>query len=138
MTEKSKPISDTLLHYGVVGMKWGKRKSYDREIKAATKQHKKMEDSARIAAHAERKGKIVRAATYNAKNQVATSKYNKYIDNAAKLGMSTHNKYADDAKVFMATIMGGPFEGMKQATKNKKRNPHAAAANERRKLQGYK
>lgn len=129
--------TENLLHYGVVGMKWGRRQNYTRAISKATKQHKKVEDTARIAAHAERKGKIVKAATYNAKNQVAKSKYDKYIDTAARMGESKHSKYADAGRVFTATMAGGPFAGMSASSKIKKENPHALEANKRRKQKGY-
>lgn len=130
--------TENLLHYGVVGMKWGKRRAYNREIRSATNANFNAARAASKAMKASKKGDDAKAQSYAHISNSLQKATQQHIDNAARLGVSTHTKRNNATKVLLATLVGSPIVGLAVAGDLRNVNPMAKAANERRKAKGYK
>ena len=129
------------MHYGVSGMKWGKRRAYKKAISnavktqdnasyhkneaikkgfAASKQRSKYEN--RVDAGkgegllAKRNKKLMnkfsdQAKTHRSKASNADKDAQKYIEDASKLGKSQHSPGKDRAKSFITTLVTGAMTG---------------------------
>lgn len=127
--------NDQLIHYGVAGMKWGKRRAYKKAISnavktqdnasyhknkaikkgfAASKQRSKYEN--RVDAGkgegrlAKRNKKLMnkfsdQAKTHRSKASNADKDAQKYIEEASKIGKSQHSPGKDRAKSFLNTLV---------------------------------
>lgn len=165
--------TENLLHYGVVGMKWGKRKAYDRSIKKAATHRESAKESSEIAKNlkfksgvkqeqldakrsgmssrkiAKKEAKISklnsRADKWNKFAAQDRAKANKFIDDAAKLGLSYRTPGKDTAGRFVNeaanTLLFGKSTAKDinkhDAARQEAINSAAAAANKRRKQKGY-
>lgn len=133
--------NDQLIHYGVAGMKWGKRRAYKKAISnavktqdsasyhkneaikkgfAASKQRSKYEN--RVDAGkgegmlAKRNKKLMnkfsdQAKTHRSKASNADKNAQKYIEEASKLGKSQHSPGKDRAKSFLNTLATSVISG---------------------------
>lgn len=133
--------NDQLIHYGVAGMKWGKRRAYKKAISnavktqdnasyhkneaikkgfAASKQRSKYEN--RVDAGkgegklAKRNKKLMnkfsdQAKTHRSKASNADKNTQKYIEEASKLGKSQHSSGKDKAKQFLNSVANGMIYG---------------------------
>lgn len=126
--------NDQLIHYGVAGMKWGKRRAYKKAISnavktqdnasyhkneaiqkgfAASKQRSKYEN--RVDAGkgegrlAKRNKKLMnkfsdQAKAHRSKASNAEKDAQKYIEEASKIGKSQHSAGKDKAKLYLRSI----------------------------------
>ena len=133
--------NDQLIHYGVSGMKWGKRRAYKKAISnavksqddasyhknaaiekgfAASKQRSKYEN--RVDAGkgegrlAKRNKKLMnkfsdQAKTHRSKATNANKDAQKYIEEASKIGKSQHSPGKDRAKSFLNTLATSVISG---------------------------
>lgn len=133
--------NDQLLHYGVAGMKWGKRRAYKKAISnavktqdnanyhkneaikkgfAASKQRSKYEnrvDAGRGNGRlAKRNKKLMdkfsdEARMHRSKARNADKDAQSYIEEASKIGKSQHSSGKDRAKEFLSAIANGMLYG---------------------------
>lgn len=146
--------NDQLLHYGTVGMKWGKRRAYNSAINKAADHQEAADDHAESASSASKKAskneakynkKVAKgkgdsrsaqrklakmnkyndlAKSHNADHEYNTQKANEYIKKASKLGRSKDTPFRDEAKKFINAI-GNDNSNPNQAVANYKTEQYA-------------
>ncbi|AHV83049.1 hypothetical protein GJ20_gp08 [Lactococcus phage P092] len=146
--------NDQLIHYGTVGMKWGKRRAYNKAISSAVDHQDRANNSAEYAKVTSKKAtkannkldkKIAKGKgnsksaqrakrkmdkyndltkSHTESHEVNTRKANEYIAKAAKLGRSKDTPFRDIAKQFINGV-GNDLNNPSQVVANAKSQMYA-------------